>query len=67
MVGYDPNQINLNAKDRIYVSIASSVLSRFIVQPFDVLKIRFQVEMRERERVREREIEKKRFLSQFST
>lgn len=43
MVGYDPKQKNLSAKYQAYASVATSVLTRLLAQPFDVLKIRFQV------------------------
>ena len=43
MVGYDPKKSELTKSEVALVSIITGVLSRSIVQPFDVLKIRFQV------------------------
>jgi hypothetical protein len=44
MVGYDPNnKVNLTAKEQIYVSFGTSLASRVLIQPLDVVKIRFQV------------------------
>ena len=43
MVGYDPNKVNLSTTEQMYVSVATSVVTRLLIQPFDVVKIRFQV------------------------
>ena len=45
MVGYDPTKINLSAKEQAIVSTATSIISRMLIQPFDVIKIRFQVQI----------------------
>lgn len=44
MVGYDPKKINLTTKEQAYVSVGTSVLTRLLIQPFDVIKIRYQVQ-----------------------
>ncbi len=43
MVGYDPNQVSLAKFEQFSVGAATSLTSRFFVQPLDVVKIRFQV------------------------
>ena len=43
MVGYDPKQAKLTKTELAIVSTLTGLLSRAIIQPFDVLKIRFQV------------------------
>ncbi len=43
MVGYEPNKVDLSAREKVFVSFASSAITRFFIQPFDVVKIRFQV------------------------
>lgn len=44
MVGYDPkNPSNFNQTELFFVGSATSIASRFIVHPLDVVKIRFQV------------------------
>ena len=43
MVGYDPKKVNLTAQEQAFAGVTTSILSRFFVQPFDVVKIRFQV------------------------
>jgi len=45
MVGYDPkSSIQLTTAEKTLVSVGTSVFSRFLIQPFDVIKIRFQVQ-----------------------
>lgn len=44
MVGFDPSKKELSKTQYFLSSFTSGVVSRFIVQPFDVLKIRFQVQ-----------------------
>lgn len=43
MVGYDPNQKKLTTYEKTFVSGGTSILTRAIIHPFDVVKIRFQV------------------------
>ena len=43
MVGYDPNEINLTQTQQVIVSGFTSILSRCLIQPLDLIKIRFQV------------------------
>lgn len=43
MVGYDPQKTKLSGSKQIIVSGATSILTRAIIHPFDVIKIRFQV------------------------
>lgn len=43
MVGYDPNKVNLTTKEQAYVSGATSIITRLLIQPLDVVKIRYQV------------------------
>lgn len=43
MVGYEPDKPNFSRIDQMIVGGSSAMASRFIVQPLDVLKIRFQV------------------------
>ena len=42
MVGYNPNQIKLNTQEKVLVSFGTSCIARFLIQPLDVVKIRFQ-------------------------
>jgi solute carrier family 25 thiamine pyrophosphate transporter 19 len=42
MVGYDPKQIKLTTQEKVFVSFGTSFIARFLIQPFDVVKIRFQ-------------------------
>jgi solute carrier family 25 thiamine pyrophosphate transporter 19 len=44
MVGYDPKNTNFNHTEQFYIGAATSIASRFIVQPLDVVKIRFQLQ-----------------------
>jgi hypothetical protein len=44
MVGYDPSQFQLSKFDISLAGFITGAASRAIIQPFDVLKIRFQVE-----------------------
>lgn len=43
MVGYDPTTIELTKSELAFAGTLTGFLSRVIIQPFDVLKIRFQV------------------------
>jgi solute carrier family 25 thiamine pyrophosphate transporter 19 len=42
MVGYDPKQVELATNEKVLVSFGTSFIARFLIQPFDVVKIRFQ-------------------------
>ena len=44
MVGYDPNQVALSTKEKVFISFGTSTITRFLIQPFDVVKIRFQIQ-----------------------
>ncbi|CAF0904805.1 unnamed protein product [Brachionus calyciflorus] len=44
MVGYDPKKINLTTQQQALVTASSAILTRALIQPFDVLKIRYQVQ-----------------------
>lgn len=44
MVGYDPDQKKLTTYEKTFVSGATSILTRALIHPFDVIKIRFQVQ-----------------------
>lgn len=44
MVGYDPKLVRLTPSEQAIIAASTSVLSRFFIQPFDVVKIRFQVD-----------------------
>lgn len=43
MVGYDPEKKELANSQILIASAASSIIARFLLQPVDVIKIRFQV------------------------
>ena len=43
MVGYDPQKRALSTREQAGVGIAASTLARVVIQPLDVIKIRFQV------------------------
>jgi len=43
MVGYDPEKKDLTSRQILIASSASGFISRFLLQPIDVIKIRFQV------------------------
>ncbi len=43
MVGYEPEKPKFSPLDQMIVGGSSALASRFIVQPLDVIKIRFQV------------------------
>jgi solute carrier family 25 thiamine pyrophosphate transporter 19 len=45
VVGFDPSKKNLQQSDYALASCASSVTTRCVAQPFDVLKIRFQLQV----------------------
>ncbi len=45
MVGYDPKQVGLTVAEQSQVTAASSIIARFLIQPLDVIKIRFQVKI----------------------
>ncbi|CAF4857087.1 unnamed protein product, partial [Rotaria magnacalcarata] len=42
MVGYDPKKKDLTNNQILIASSVSSVIARFLLQPVDVIKIRFQ-------------------------
>jgi hypothetical protein len=46
MVGYDPEKKHLTDRQILIASVASGFLSRFLLQPVDVIKIRFQVRIK---------------------
>ena len=43
MVGYDPKKKELTDSQILLASTTSGFVSRFLLQPIDVIKIRFQV------------------------
>lgn len=43
MVGYNPKGVQLSPAEQAFIAGTTSILSRFFIQPFDVVKIRFQV------------------------
>jgi hypothetical protein len=43
MVGYDPEKKDLTNRQILIASATSGFISRFLLQPIDVIKIRFQV------------------------
>jgi hypothetical protein len=43
MVGYDPEKKNLTNSQILIASTTSGFISRFLLQPIDVIKIRLQV------------------------
>ncbi len=43
MVGYDPNKKDLTSSQILIASTTSGFIARFLLQPVDVIKIRFQV------------------------
>jgi len=43
MVGYDPKQVGLTVSEQSQITATASIITRFLIQPFDVIKIRFQV------------------------
>ncbi|CAF2621201.1 unnamed protein product [Rotaria sp. Silwood2] len=45
MVGYDPEKKNLTNKQILIASATASFISRFLLQPLDVVKIRFQLQI----------------------
>lgn len=44
MVGYDENQRQLTSAQYAMAGAASGVITRLLLQPLDVLKIRFQIQ-----------------------
>lgn len=44
MVGYDPNQVSFTKLEQFGVGAATSISTRFLIQPLDVVKIRFQLQ-----------------------
>lgn len=44
-VGFDPAKKDLTQIDYITAGTCSSIATRFVAQPFDVLKIRFQLQV----------------------
>jgi hypothetical protein len=45
MVGYDPKKKDLTNSQILIASTTSGFISRFILQPIDVIKIRLQVRL----------------------
>jgi hypothetical protein len=43
MVGYDPEKKDLKDSQILIASTTSGFIARFLLQPIDVIKIRFQV------------------------
>ena len=43
MVGYDPEKKTLTDGEILFASTTSGFVARFLLQPIDVIKIRFQV------------------------
>jgi len=43
MVGYDPNKKDLSDRQILIASTTSGFVARFLLQPVDVIKIRYQV------------------------
>jgi hypothetical protein len=46
MVGFDPNKKDLTNSQILIASTTSGFISRFLLQPIDVIKIRFQVRLK---------------------
>lgn len=43
MVGFNPKGVQLSPSEQAFIAGTTSILSRLFIQPFDVVKIRFQV------------------------
>ena len=43
MVGYDPHKKDLTDRQILIAITTSSITARFLLQPIDVIKVRFQV------------------------
>ena len=46
MVGYDPEKKDLKDRQILVASATSGFIARFLLQPIDVVKIRFQVRLK---------------------